>query len=147
MRSADLTQATLYRRVGAPSVPISSEYLCLYRYPSEAAIAAFEASAAKELARQVMQAGWEQQGIEAGRQPLSCCLPGRRELLRVVHQPKVCRRATTSQAPRMNGGAASALWPAWWGSPVTDGHPLGQAPGTMKLCWQAAYERQCSWQR
>ena len=47
----------------------------------------------------------------------------------------------------MSGGAASALWPAWWDSPVTDGQPLSQAPGTMKLCWQAAYQRLCKWQR
>lgn len=64
LRSGDLTDATLYRCVDRPGADTAPDYLCLYRFASMAAFAAFEVSAAKELARQVIAAGWGQHGIE-----------------------------------------------------------------------------------
>ncbi len=58
----DLASANLYRctvlDIAAP------EYVCLYDFPSRAAFDAFEASQAKERARQVMASGWGKQSIE-----------------------------------------------------------------------------------
>ena len=62
MACKDLTGAALYRCTTLDkAVP---EYVCLYDFPSLAAFDAFEASKAKERARQVMTSGWGKQGIE-----------------------------------------------------------------------------------
>ena len=58
----DLASANLYR---CTSLDIAApEYVCLYDFPSLAAFDAFEASVAKERARQVMASGWGKQSIE-----------------------------------------------------------------------------------
>ena len=59
----DLTGATLYRCISAGTAT-APEYACLYDFPSQAAFDAFEASDAKESARQVTLTGWGRQGIE-----------------------------------------------------------------------------------
>ena len=62
MRFEDLQGATLYRCTApATNVP---DYVCLYDFPSPSAFAAFEASDAKEQARQVIESGWGLQIIE-----------------------------------------------------------------------------------
>ena len=62
MRFEDLQGATLYRCTApATNVP---DYVCLYDFPSPSAFADFEASDAKELARQVIESGWGLQIIE-----------------------------------------------------------------------------------
>ena len=64
MRFDGLVSATLYRCQQAALRGDFPEYICLYRFASPAAFAAFEASPAKELARQVTASGWGQRGIE-----------------------------------------------------------------------------------
>ena len=59
----DLAGATLYRRTSADTAA-APEYVCLYDFPSASAFAAFEASDAKERARQVTESGWGKLGIE-----------------------------------------------------------------------------------
>ncbi len=59
----DLAGAALYRRTSANEGE-APEYACLYDFPSLAAFDAFEASDAKERARQVTASGWGRQGIE-----------------------------------------------------------------------------------
>jgi hypothetical protein len=56
MRFEDLQGATLYRCT-APAAAVP-DYVCLYDFPSPSAFAAFEASDAKEQARQVIESGW-----------------------------------------------------------------------------------------
>ena len=64
MRFEGLMGATLYRCI-QPAAPLDApEYVCLYRFASQAAFAAFEASPAKELAREITASGWGQHGIE-----------------------------------------------------------------------------------
>jgi hypothetical protein len=58
----DLAGATLYRCTSPENT--APEYVCLYDFPSKSAFAAFEASDAKERARQVTETGWGKQGIE-----------------------------------------------------------------------------------
>jgi heme-degrading monooxygenase HmoA len=58
----ELQGATLYRCT-APA-KTAPEYVCLYNFASASAFAAFEASDAKERARQVTETGWGKQGIE-----------------------------------------------------------------------------------
>lgn len=62
MCSEDLQGATLYRCT-APAATVP-DYVCLYDFPSPSAFAAFEASKAKEQARQVMASGWGRQIID-----------------------------------------------------------------------------------
>jgi hypothetical protein len=59
----DLTGATLYRCTSVDQTA-APEYLCLYDFPGHDAFAAFEASQAKERARQVTETGWGKLGIE-----------------------------------------------------------------------------------
>ena len=67
LRFDGLDGATLYRRSHALD-PLNAspapDYVCLYRFASMATFADFEASQAKELARQVTQSGWGATGIE-----------------------------------------------------------------------------------
>jgi hypothetical protein len=58
----DLASASLYRCTAIDQA--APEYVCLYDFPSLAAFDAFEASVAKERARQVMASGWGKQSIE-----------------------------------------------------------------------------------
>ena len=66
LRFDGLAGATLYRRRPAkqPSASAEPDYICLYRFASLAAFIEFEASDAKEQARQVTQSGWGNGGIE-----------------------------------------------------------------------------------
>ena len=59
----DLIGATLYRCTSANQAEVP-QYVCLYDFPSASAFAAFEASDAKESARQATETGWGKQGIE-----------------------------------------------------------------------------------
>lgn len=59
----DLTAATLYRCTSVDQTA-APEYVCLYDFPGHDAFAAFEASQAKERARQVTETGWGKLGIE-----------------------------------------------------------------------------------
>jgi hypothetical protein len=58
----DLAGATLYRCTSPKNT--APEYVCMYDFPNASAFAAFEASDAKERARQVTESGWGKQGIE-----------------------------------------------------------------------------------
>jgi hypothetical protein len=59
----NLKGATLYRRTSADTAA-APDYVCLYDFPDASTFAAFEASDAKERARQVTASGWGRQGIE-----------------------------------------------------------------------------------
>jgi hypothetical protein len=58
----NLASASLYRCTAIDQA--APEYVCLYDFPNLAAFEAFEASQAKERARQVMASGWGTQSIE-----------------------------------------------------------------------------------
>ena len=58
-----LSRATLYRQLGG-SPTTAPEYVCLYEFPGHADFLAFEQSAARERARQVVETGWAREGIE-----------------------------------------------------------------------------------
>ena len=62
-----LQRATLYRRATPPPAGDSTaapDYICLYDFASRADFMAFEASDAREQARQVLLGGWGKDGIE-----------------------------------------------------------------------------------
>jgi hypothetical protein len=67
MGFAALEKATLYRRVeGAENAAQSSapDYLCIYEFANQADFMAFETSAARARARQILEGGWGLNGIE-----------------------------------------------------------------------------------
>jgi hypothetical protein len=67
MGFAALEKATLYRRVeGAENAtqPGAPDYLCVYEFANQADFMAFETSAARARARQILEGGWGLNGIE-----------------------------------------------------------------------------------
>ena len=183
MGCEDLAGAILYRRTLADTT--APEYVCLYDFPSPSAFAAFEASDAKERARQVMESGWGKQGIEiiqrtqyitggkwTGQASSSesvfhiQCL----DMKVQTHDASDLKRwladslyvaatragvshyewfASGDQQQVIVLASASAelapAWRAWWDTESTE--PLGQAPSSVSVKWQAGYARLSAWQR
>lgn len=183
----DLAGAALYRCTSADATQQTQapEYACLYDFPSMSAFDAFEASDAKERARQVTATGWGRQGIEiiqrtqyaTGGKRTGQTAPTAERLFHIqcldiqpaseagntkrwladtlylaatqagvgYYEWYVSDQQQVIVVASAAAGNIHSSWHTWWNT--ANAEPLGQAPSSVQVNWQASYQRVCAWYR